>query len=77
MIETDHLDIRIPASALVVLIGVSGSGKSTFAAQHFGRWETLSSGIFSSINSVLEFCCYLIYLGISVNNHLLFTSFSW
>lgn len=35
--------LTIPALSLVVLVGASGSGKSTFAAQHFGPWETLSS----------------------------------
>ncbi len=36
-------ELRIPAPALVVLIGVSGSGKSTFAAREFGPYETVSS----------------------------------
>ena len=35
--------LKIPEFALVVLIGASGSGKSTFAAKHFGRFETISS----------------------------------
>src|SRR5665647_3892634 len=35
--------LTIPDLSLVVLIGVSGSGKSTFAAQHFAPFETLSS----------------------------------
>ena len=35
--------LGIPEVALVVLIGVSGSGKSTFARQHFGRFEVISS----------------------------------
>lgn len=35
--------LEIPDPSLVVLIGVSGSGKSTFAATHFGPFETISS----------------------------------
>ena len=35
--------IKIPELSLVTLIGVSGSGKSTFAARHFLPTETLSS----------------------------------
>lgn len=36
-------EIRIPELCLVVLIGVSGSGKSTFAAQKFSPFEAVSS----------------------------------
>ena len=35
--------IRVPDMSLVVLIGASGSGKSTFASRHFKRTEVLSS----------------------------------
>jgi len=35
--------LRLPTMALVVLVGVTGSGKSTFARQHFGRYEVVSS----------------------------------
>lgn len=35
--------LEIPALALVVLVGASGSGKTTFAAAHFGRFEVISS----------------------------------
>jgi predicted kinase len=43
--------LKIPAVALVVLIGVSGSGKSTFAAQHFLPTEILSSDHFRAVVS--------------------------
>jgi protein phosphatase len=39
-------DIVVPANALVVLIGASGSGKSTFAARWFEPPEILSSDTF-------------------------------
>ncbi|GAA4510316.1 polynucleotide kinase-phosphatase [Brevibacterium yomogidense] len=35
--------IHVPDLSLVVLVGISGSGKSTFAARHFGPFETVSS----------------------------------
>ncbi|MGH9126926.1 MAG: polynucleotide kinase-phosphatase [Acidimicrobiales bacterium] len=35
--------IALPELSLVVLVGVSGSGKSSFAARHFHRSEVLSS----------------------------------
>ncbi|MEW5989417.1 MAG: AAA family ATPase, partial [Chloroflexota bacterium] len=37
------MNIILPEFALVVLIGVSGSGKSTFARAHFRPTEVLSS----------------------------------
>ncbi|MBO0758353.1 MAG: polynucleotide kinase-phosphatase, partial [Bradyrhizobiaceae bacterium] len=39
----DKLDIAIPDFSLVVLIGATGSGKSTFAAKHFLPTEIVSS----------------------------------
>ncbi|HEX2174737.1 MAG TPA: polynucleotide kinase-phosphatase [Nocardioidaceae bacterium] len=36
-------ELAVPELSLVVLIGVTGSGKSTFAARHFGAFEVLSS----------------------------------
>ena len=41
--------LRIPDLSLVVLIGASGSGKSTFARQHFAPQETLSSDAFRGL----------------------------
>lgn len=35
--------VTVPAMGMVVLVGVSGSGKSTFAARHFKPSETISS----------------------------------
>jgi protein phosphatase len=41
--STTAPEVTVPELSLVVLIGVSGSGKSTFAARHFGPFEVLSS----------------------------------
>lgn len=41
--------IEIPRSALVVLIGISGSGKSTFARRHFAPTQVLSSDAFRAM----------------------------
>src|ERR1700712_1313777 len=38
-------ELAIPELSLVVLVGVSGSGKSTFAREHFGPYEVLSSDV--------------------------------
>ncbi|MEM9541045.1 MAG: polynucleotide kinase-phosphatase [Cyanobacteria bacterium P01_E01_bin.42] len=37
------MEIKIPELSLVLLIGASGSGKSTFAKKHFGKHEVISS----------------------------------
>lgn len=37
------MEIKVPELSLVVLIGASGSGKSSFAKKHFKRTEILSS----------------------------------
>src|SRR3569833_2057409 len=37
------MDVRFPELALVVLVGTSGSGKSTFARKHFRPTEVISS----------------------------------
>ena len=36
-------ELALPELSLVVLIGVSGSGKTTFARRHFGPFEVISS----------------------------------
>jgi protein phosphatase len=37
------ITVDVPELCLVVLVGISGSGKSTFAARHFARTEVISS----------------------------------
>ncbi|MDX6221852.1 MAG: hypothetical protein QOD91_906 [Frankiales bacterium] len=38
-------DYGIPRLSLVCLVGISGSGKSTFAREHFGPYEVVSSDV--------------------------------
>jgi protein phosphatase len=45
------MEIKIPDFCIVALVGVSGSGKSTFAKAHFKTTETLSSDYFRSLVS--------------------------
>src|ERR1700680_1460815 len=40
---TDFIPIELPAFSLVVLVGATGSGKSTFAARWFAPTEIISS----------------------------------
>jgi len=47
-------EIRIPDLCLVALVGVSGSGKSTFARKHFLATEVLSSDGFRALVSDSE-----------------------
>jgi len=44
-------NLPIPAMSLVVLVGSSGSGKSTFAREKFASFETLSSDFFRGLVS--------------------------
>ena len=39
----DVVRLAIPELCLVALVGASGSGKSSFAARHFARFEVISS----------------------------------
>ena len=43
--------IEIPNPALVALVGISGAGKSTFAARHFRPTQVLSSDFFRGLVS--------------------------
>jgi len=43
------MEIKVPEFSLVALVGVSGSGKSTFARKHFAATEVLSSDTFRSL----------------------------
>ena len=43
--------LPLPRMSLVLLVGASGSGKSTFARTHFGPYEVLSSDVFRGLVS--------------------------
>lgn len=45
------MNINIPELSLVLLVGASGSGKSTFAKKHFNEYEIVSSDICRGIVS--------------------------
>ncbi|MFD1051723.1 AAA family ATPase, partial [Kibdelosporangium lantanae] len=45
------MKLTIPDMALVVLIGASGAGKSTFARRHFAATQILSSDFFRGMVS--------------------------
>ena len=45
------MNIDLPELSLVVLVGISGSGKSTFARKHFETTEVLSSDYFRGLVS--------------------------
>ena len=47
--ETTATQVAIPDFGLVMLIGPTGAGKSTFAAKHFKPSEVLSSDLYRSI----------------------------
>jgi predicted kinase len=48
---TDALVVAVPVRGLVVLVGASGAGKSTFAHRHFRPTEILSSDAFRALVS--------------------------
>src|ERR1700720_4473421 len=45
------MTIQVPELSLVILMGASGSGKSTFARRHFRPTELLSSDFFRALVS--------------------------
>jgi protein phosphatase len=51
MAKATKTTIYIPGAALVVLVGIAGSGKSTFASERFRSTEILSSDRFRAMVS--------------------------
>ncbi len=45
------MEIKVPELSLILLIGASGSGKSTFAKMHFSKHEVVSSDVCRGIVS--------------------------
>lgn len=45
LLEPRSTPLDIPQLSLVVLVGASGSGKSTFSRAHFGAYEVISSDV--------------------------------
>ena len=45
MTTVDAREMSLPELCLVALVGITGSGKSTFAAEHFGGYEVISSDV--------------------------------
>lgn len=52
MTETSKpIEVGVPQQGLVLLVGISGSGKSTFAHRHFKPTEVVSSDVFRGLVS--------------------------
>lgn len=49
MLDANAVNLTIPELSLVLLVGASGSGKSTFARKHFKPTEVLSSDYFRGV----------------------------
>ena len=49
------MEVRFPELSLVVLVGTSGAGKSTFARRHFLPTEVISSDYCRGLVSDVEY----------------------